>query len=403
MSLLSIAEAQTRLLADVKAMPVEAVRLEDANGRTLAEDLFALRTQPPFSASAMDGYAARTDDVAEPPVDLKVIGTAAAGHGFDGSVGPGEAVRIFTGAPVPPGADTIVIQENTLREPDSDTVTVTEPARVDQFIRPAGLDFALGQKLLKTGRRLGYRELALAAAMNYGVVRVRHRPVVAILATGDELVPAGGNPGPDQIIASNSHGVAAIVADLGAIPFDLGIASDTIESISAAIRRARDAKADILVTLGGVSVGDHDLVRDALGENDFQMGFWRIAMRPGKPLMFGNSGPMKVLGLPGNPVSSLVCSLLFLAPLIRSMLGVDKPFAHEETAVLGADVKENDLRQDYLRATLDVDANGRTVATPRELQDSSLLAMMAGAEALLIRPPHAPAAEAGSPCKIIRL
>ena len=403
MSLLSVTEAQQHLLEGVTPLETEVVRLAAANGRMLAEDLEALRTQPPFAASAMDGYAVRAVDVEKVPATLTVIGEAAAGHGFAGTVGRGEAVRIFTGAPVPRRADTIVIQEDTTREDGSDAVTVTESAEYGTYVRPAGLDFALGQTLLHQGTRLDYRTLSLAAAMNHGTVRVRRRPVVAILATGDELVEAGGTPGPDQIIASNSHGVAGIVADAGGEPLDLGIAADTVEAISTAIRRAREARADILVTLGGVSVGDHDLVRHALGENAFEMAFWRIAMRPGKPLMFGKAGPMRVLGLPGNPVSSLVCSLLFLAPLVRSMLGVSAPFAPEVPAILGEDLAENDRRQDYLRATLELDEEGRPVVTPRSLQDSSLLSMLAGAEALIIRPPFAPAAKAGSPCRIIRL
>ncbi len=402
MNLLTVSEAQSRLIDDVGPMPVERIALADANGRTLAEDLDALRTQPPFAASAMDGYAVRAADVQSVPVRLSVIGKAPAGHAFAGQVGPGEAVRIFTGAPVPKGADTIVIQEHTEKTEDGG-VLVREATPIDRYVRPAGLDFALGQVLLRAGQRLDFRTLSLAAAMNHGTVPVRRKPVVAILATGDELVPAGGDPRPDQIIASNSHGVASLVADAGGKVFDLGIATDTVEVISASIHRARDAGADVLVTLGGASVGEHDLVRDALGENDFEMAFWRIAMRPGKPLMFGNTGPMKVLGLPGNPVSSLVCSLIFLVPLIRTMLGVAKPFPHEEPAVLGADVRENNVRQDYIRATLAHDAAGRTVATPRTLQDSSLLSMMAGAEALIIRPAFAPAARAGAPCTIIRL
>ena len=402
MSLLSVEDALQRLLDGVEAIETETVSLTEAGGRVLAQDVFSLRTQPPFNASAMDGYAVRSFDVELPPVTLEVIGIAPAGHGFDGEVGRGQAVRIFTGAPVPRGADAILIQEDT-RVDDEGEVVALSSVPVDQHIRPAGLDFALGQKLLTSGRRLGFKELGLAAAMNHDRLTVRKRPKVAILATGDELVAPGSEPGPDQIVASNSFAIAALVEEMGGIPVDLGIVADETDAITDAVKNALAIDTDILITLGGASVGDHDLVRDALGGTGFELGFWRIAMRPGKPLMFGHIGPMKVLGLPGNPVSSIVCSLLFLRPLLKTMLGATDLHLLEEEAVLGTDVRANDQRQDYLRATLRQDKDGRTVATPLPLQDSSLLTALANADALLIRPPFAPAEEIGAKCRIIRL
>lgn len=402
MSLLSVEDALTRLLDGVEALGTETLGLDAARGRILAENVIALRTQPPFNASAMDGYAVRAVDIETVPAKLAVIGEAPAGHGFDGEVGPRQAVRIFTGAPVPHGADTILIQERARRDDDK-TVTALESVPVEEFIRPAGLDFALGQRLLASGRRLGYRELALAAAMNHDRLTVRQRPKVAIVATGDELVAPGEEPGPDQIVASNSYAVSALVDEMGGTAADLGIVADDTEAIEKAIRDALDDGTDILVTLGGASVGDHDLIQDALGDIGFELGFWRIAMRPGKPLIFGHVGPMKVLGLPGNPVSSIVCSLLFLRPLLKTLLGADDPHLPEEDAVVGASIGANDQRQDYLRATLRQDRQGRVVATPLPLQDSSLLTTLANADALLIRPPFAPEAETGSMCRIIRL
>ncbi|MBB4302305.1 molybdopterin molybdotransferase [Rhodobium orientis] len=403
MSLLSVEEAYKRLLAGIQPVGTEVVPLSEANGRFLAEDVYSLRTQPPFDASAMDGYAVRAHDLSRVPTTLQVIGTAAAGHGFDGTVNPGEAVRIFTGAPLPDGADAILIQEKTRAGETGDTVTALSSVPVDEYIRPAGLDFALGQKLLTKGRRLGYRELALAAAMNHDTLRVAKRPKVAFLATGDELVPPGEEPGPDQIVASNGFALGAMLADLGAEPVDLGIAPDAADVIADKARSAIDGGAHVLVTLGGASVGDHDLVQTALGDIGFELGFWRIAMVPGKPLISGHIGPMRVLGLPGNPVSSIVCALLFLHPLVRALQGASEVHRPEETAVLGDPVGGNGERQAYLRARLSFSRSGHVVATPVSFQDSSLLATLSGADALVIRPPFAPPAEVGSPCKIIRL
>lgn len=403
MSLLPVEEALARVLASAGSpVAAETLPLAQCHGRTLAADLAALRTQPPFPASAMDGYAVRASDVAELPARLAVVGVSAAGHGFHASLGAGEAVRIFTGAPVPDGADTVVIQENT-EAGDESTVVVRELSAA-RHIRAAGLDFRAGDILIPAGSRLDARLLALAAAMGHAALPVHRRPRVAILATGDELVPPGSATGPDQIIASNSFAVAALVEEAGGEAIDLGIAGDNFPALEAAIGRARAAEADVLVTLGGASVGEHDLVQSALAREGMDLGFWRIAMRPGKPLMQGRIGPMRILGLPGNPVSSIVCSLVFLQPLVRALAG-DPAAGRDlsEQAILAVDVPANDQRQDYLRATLAERPDGPPLVTPFSRQDSSMLSTLAKAQALLIRPPHAPAAPAGSPARILRL
>ena len=400
--LLPVAQALVRVLASAPhPLAAETVPLAEARGRTLAADLTALRTQPPFNASAMDGYALRVGDLANLPTTLKVIGTSAAGHGFAGSVGAGEAVRIFTGAPVPQGADTVVIQENT--SADGDEVTILEGEALGRNIRKAGLDFAQGDVLLTRGTLLGPCELALAAAMNHATLSVTRRPRIALLATGDELVKPGEDLGPDQIVTSNTYAVGAYAQAAGAEVIDLGIAGDTFAAIEAGIRAARDAGADVLVTLGGASVGDHDLVQTALANEGMELGFWKIAMRPGKPLMHGRIGDMRILGLPGNPVSAIVCGVLFLVPLIRALAGDPQAGADQsEAAVLGCDLAANDSREDYLRATLE-EGHGLPVATPFGRQDSSMLRVLARSHCLVVRPPRAEAAKTGDPCRIIRL
>lgn len=399
MALMPVEEAQQRLLAGVSPLPPETVPIDAAAGRVLAADVEALRTQPPFAASAMDGWAVRAADLSAGAA-LEIRGEAAAGHGFGGTLGPGDAVRIFTGAPLPAGADTVVIQENAHR--DGDRVVIAEAAAEGANVRPAGLDFDAGTTLLKAGRLLGYREIGLAAAMNHATLPVRRRPRVAILATGDELVLPGSPVGPDQIVASNQLALAALVADLGAEPIPLGLAPDRLDAIRARIRSGLDRGADVLCLLGGASVGDHDLTRPALEAEGMALDVWKIAMRPGKPLMFGRVGDVHALGLPGNPVSSLVCGLLFLAPLIRALQGRPDILPAEEPAVLGRDLRANDQRQDYLRAGLVREA-GRLVATPSPLQDSSVLSVLSAADALVIRPPFAPAAAAGDEVRILRL
>ncbi|MGW5957771.1 molybdopterin molybdotransferase MoeA [Methylorubrum thiocyanatum] len=403
MSLLPVAEALDRILAAI-AGPVEAeeVPITRAAGRTLAADLRATRTQPPFPASAMDGYAVRAADVATVPARLRLIGTSAAGHGFVGPLGPGEAVRIFTGAPVPEGADAILIQENAGAE--GETVTAREPVAAGRFLRRAGLDFRGGETLLRAGETLDARRLALAASAGRAVLPVRRKPRVAVLATGDELVRPGEPAAWDQIVASNGLALAALSLEAGAETIDLGIVSDDLAALRDAVGRARAAEADLLVTLGGASVGDHDLVQAALGAEGMELGFWRVALRPGKPLMHGRLGRMAVIGLPGNPVSSIVCGLLFVVPAIRALLG--DPRAGEdrsEPARLGRDMPANDARQDYLRARLDTAPDRLPVVHPETRQDSSMLSVLGTSEALLIRPPHAGPAKAGDPCRIIRL
>lgn len=414
MSLISVEDALSRVLASVeKPVGIEHVPLAACAGRTLAEDVSAQRDQPPFPASAMDGYAVRSVDCAHAPATLRVIGTSAAGNRFSGTVGAMEAVRIFTGAPVPEGADAVVLQEDTDRS--GDQVTVKEASRPNRHIRAAGLDFRAGDVLLQAGLRLDSRHIALAAAMGHGILPVHRKPRVAILATGDELVRAGEPAGPDQITASSLPATMLMVEKAGAEAIDLGIARDTLESLEERIQAARDAGADILVTLGGASVGEHDLVQKALSRQGMDLGFWRVALRPGKPLMHGRLGSTLLLGLPGNPVSSLVCAVLFLIPAIRVLLG-DQKAAEDPTedAILGADLPPNRDRQDYMRASLSLQdvplslAHGPErlmlpVATPHLLQDSSMLSILERSNALLVRLPHAPAATAGEPCRVIRL
>ncbi|MBN8996970.1 MAG: molybdopterin molybdotransferase MoeA [Rhizobiales bacterium] len=400
MALLPVSEAVSRIVSGICPRPAETVPLNLSPGRRLAEPLAALRSQPPFPASAMDGYAVRSADAVS-GAELKVIGMAAAGHGFRGSPGAGECVRIFTGAPVPEGADAVLIQEDATVLP-GDRIRVGEALPAGRNVRAAGLDFRQGDVLLEAGRTMGMREVALAAALGHGTVPVRTRPRVAILATGDELVSPGEIPGPDQIIASNAVGIAAFVAAAGGEAIDLGIAADTRSSLAGVFARTRELSPDVLVTLGGASVGDHDLVQEALKAAGMELDFWKIAMRPGKPLMFGRLGETRVLGLPGNPVSSLVCAVLFLGPLLSALLG-EPPRDRTEAAILGADMGENDQRQDYVRATLTESPDSLPIVTPYPRQDSSMLATLARSDCLVIRPPFAPPASAGTLCRILRL
>lgn len=402
MSLTPVPVALRALLDSVPGpTPAETLPLSQCAGRVLAGNVAALRTQPPFANSAMDGYAARAADL-EVGRKLKVVGEAAAGRGFAGSVGPGEAVRIFTGAPIPDGADAVLIQEHA-EGVGGPVIRVTEPAGQGRFVRPAGLDFKTGEVLLEAGRRLDSAALGLAAAAGHPTLSVRRKPLVAILATGDELVLPGEPVGPDQIVASNSFALAALVEQAGGAVLDLGIARDNHPDLAGRIAAAREAGADVLVTLGGASVGEHDLVQRALTAQGMELGFWKIAMRPGKPMMMGRLGAMVALGLPGNPVSSIVCGHLFAMPLVEALLGIADPERdRSEPAILAADLPANDERQDYLRARFETIGDERRVR-PFARQDSSMLANLSRAEALLIRPAFAEAAKAGDPCRVIRL
>ncbi|MFI5018181.1 MAG: gephyrin-like molybdotransferase Glp [Dongiales bacterium] len=396
--MLSVAEARGHITAAFRSLPAEQIALPEAIGRVLAEDLHARLTQPPFAASAMDGYAVRAADVASAPVRLKIAGYAPAGGAPAAALRPGEAVRIFTGAPLPEGADTIVIQEDT--EAHEDHVLVKEAGPKGSYVRPAGLDFREGDLGLAAGKRLNARDIGLAAAMNHPWLRVRRKPRVAILATGNEIVMPGEPRTAQQIISSTGQSLIAFLRESGAEPIDLGIAPDDRQGLQRLIAGA--AGADLLVTTGGASVGDHDLVQSVLGEQGMTLDFWKIAMRPGKPLMFGRIGPTPVLGLPGNPVSSLVCAIVYLRPALKVMLGLSV-VEEEETALAGRDLGENDSRQDYLRARLATDAHGRLVATPFGKQDSSMMFLLQQADCLVVRPPQAPALRAGSPVPILRL
>ena len=398
-ALLSVADALERVLEHAAPLPAGEVPLSDAAGLVLAYSLKALRTQPPADLSAMDGYAVRASDVAKTPVRLKIIGEVAAGRPFARKVGPGETARIFTGGVMPDGADAIVIQEHTKR--DGDVVEVAKPSAKGRHIRTKGLDFTEGDTLIPNGHRLTARDLALAAGMNHPLVPVHRRPKVALFATGDELVPPGALLAPGQIVSSNNFALAALARAEGADVEDLGIVGDRLDETVAAVRRARQGGADILVTSGGASVGDYDLVQKAFTAEGMELSFWRLALRPGRPLMHGRLGAMHVLGVPGNPVSAFVCGFLFLVPLIRRLAGRNDLKRSTDTAMLGCDLPENDERADYLRATLTEGPQG-LVATPFPIQDSSMMAPLAKAGCLVIREPFEPAAKAGSRCTILK-
>jgi molybdopterin molybdotransferase len=396
-----VADALAAILAGSDPLPEEMIALDAAYHRVLARDVAARRTQPPMAMSAMDGYAVRACDAADLSARLKVIGEVAAGRPFEKKVGQGEAVRIFTGGVIPDGADAVIIQEDT--RADGDTISITEAAKTGRHIRQAGVDFCEGDVLLTKGSRLSDRDLSLAAAMNYPELPVRRRPKVAVLATGDELVMPGTTPGPGQIVYSNGYALRALAHAEGAETIDLGVAADTVAATTDGIRRARESGADILITSGGASVGDHDLVKQSLEAEGVTMAFWRIAMRPGKPMMHGRLAAMRVIGLPGNPVSSYVCAFLFLVPLIRALSGRTHVHHVREKALLGRELAANDQREDYLRAQLTRRSDGEWIATPVNHQDSSLLGFLAAAQGLVIRPPFVPAAAKDADVDILRL
>ena len=402
MSLISVEDAHQRLVG--AAGPIRrtiTVPLREAANRVLAEDIIAKRTQPGFDASAMDGYALRAEDATTPLRPLKVIGESAAGRAFDGPIGPGESIRIFTGAPMPQGADAVLIQEDAERTKDG-TLVPQEAVSPGQHVRPAGVDFSAGTMLLKAGTHLTPGAVALAASGGHPVLKVLDRPKVAVLATGDELVPPGAVVGPSQIVASNSYGVAALVEAAGGQVIDCGIAPDREDEIAGHLQRALADGCDCFVTIGGASVGDHDLIGKVFEKSEVEIAFLKVAMRPGKPLMAGRIGDMHLVGLPGNPASSMVAATLFLGPLIRRLAGfADRPLTRP--AILGADVPENGMRTDFMRSTAQMRDDGTTVANPLSRQDSSLLSIYAAADVLVMRPPHAPSARAGDPCLVVDL
>lgn len=391
MSLLPVDEARARILKGVKPLPPETVKLEMALGRVLAKAVMAKRDQPPFAGSAMDGYAVRAEDVTTVPVQLALIGTSAAGRAYSGTLRPGTAVRILTGAPLPKGADAVVIQENTSRV--GPLLTVLQPSSPGKHVRRLGLDFAEGDELVPANRKLGPRDIGLLSAGNAATVSVRRKPRIVVFATGDELILPGQKPRPDQIVSSNSHALQALAESFGAEVINLGIVRDTLKATIAAVRKGLDA--DILISTGGASVGDTDFVQEAFKACGVKIDFWKIAIRPGKPFMYGRRGKTHVMGLPGNPVSALITARIFLKPLIAAMQGF--PTEEPETlARLTAAMPANDGRQDYVRAALSVAADGTRTVTPFAAQDSSMQRTLQQSQALIIRPPEAPAAPANS-------
>jgi molybdopterin molybdotransferase len=402
MALMPVADALDNILTGVMPLGPEEVGLRFASGRVLAYPLTATLTNPPFDASSMDGYAVRHADIAAHPARLRIIGEAAAGHPFSGHVNQHEAVRIFTGAPIPDGADTVVIQENTRN--DKDHVTISEAAPAGSNIRARGQDFHEGDLILQRGKCLSTRDLLLAATAGHAMFAAVKRPVVAILATGDELVEPSDRPLAGQIVSSNSYGLAALIEAAGGIPKMLGIAQDNVEDLATKLRDAETA--DILVTTGGASVGDHDLVRPALEAAGCKLHFYKIAMRPGKPMFFGTrpgpSGTQRILGLPGNPVSAMIGARVFLAPLIGALLGRPAPL-DTLTATLAVPLEANGPRDHYMRATLEAAGSSQPRVTPFENQDSALVSTLAAANCLIINPANAPAQAAGQPVTVMRL
>lgn len=396
--LLPVDTARTRILDGLTPTAAETVSLSEGAGRVLARGLTARLTQPPADVSAMDGYAVRAADAAE-GATLAVIGAAPAGRPFAGSVGAGQAVRIFTGGFVPEGADTILLQEDATA--GNGSVRVNEAATAGRHIRRRGLDFAEGAEVLPAGRKLTARDIGLAAASNNPWLAVHRRPRIGILATGDEIALPGDPIPTGGIVSSNAHALAALIRANGGDPVVLPIAPDDSAAIAEVAATAHAF--DLLVTTGGASVGEHDLIQSALGAEGFELGFWKIAMRPGKPLIWGRLGRTPVLGLPGNPVSALICGVVFLIPAIARLSGLPGAPPPTRRVLTGVALAANDQRADHLRSTLSLDPEGRMVAMPARVQDSSMLATLARADALVLRAPHAPALPAGAEVEVILL
>lgn len=400
--MISVEEARARILADLRATSAEVVALADVWNRVTAADVIARLTQPPADVSAMDGYALRAADGVL-GMRLTVIGAAPAGHPFEGSVGPGQIVRLFTGSVVPDGADAILLQEDARR--DGDTVTVNEAVSQGRHIRRAGQDFARGEIVVPVGRRLTARDVGLAAAANHPWLSVHRRPRIAVLATGDEIAMPGEPIPPGGIVSSNAHALAALVRAAGGLATVLPVAQDTRDAVAAVADAVTGM--DLLVTTGGASVGDHDLIISGLETRGLVVDFWQIAMRPGKPLLFGWLGgkgsSVPVLGLPGNPVSAMVCAILFLLPALARLSGLPAAPPPTTTAILGKAVAANDHRADHLRSTVTTDSAGRLTVMPFPVQDSAMLRRLALADALILRPPHAPALPEGAEVPVIRL
>jgi molybdopterin molybdotransferase len=396
--LISVEEARASILASLRLTGAETVSLAEAWNRVLARPVAARLTQPPADVSAMDGYALRAAD-GQAGAMLTVIGTAPAGHPFSGPIAPGQALRLFTGSVIPDGADCVALQEDVDR--DADRIILREPAREAAHIRPRGQDFAQGDIVLAAGTRLGARQIGLAAAANHAWLTVCRRPVVAILATGDEIALPGETPPPGGIVSSNSHMLAALIRAAGGDPLILPVAGDTPAAIADAVTGA--PRADLLVTTGGASVGDHDAVQAGLGKLGFELAFWKIAMRPGKPMISGSIAGLPVLGLPGNPVSAFVCAILFLQPAISRLLGLPGAAPATVPAIAGTALRANDRRADHLRATLSQGDSGALVATPFARQDSGMLSILTSADCLVLRAPNAPHIAAGAAIEVIPL
>lgn len=399
-SLIPAEEALARVVGGATVLDSEQVPLNEASGRVLADDVKALRSQPPFDVSAMDGYAARSADLAA-GTPLTVVGESAAGHQLGRELRAGEAARIFTGAIVPNGADVVVEQESATRDADRVSLPAYEAGK---NIRRAGIDFREGTVILRKGERLSPRALGLAAAMDHAALPCTRRPRVAIFSTGDELVAPGAGGPPERIVASNHYSVAALCAREGAVVVDARVLKDKLDLITEAIDGAKE-NADVIVTLGGASVGDHDLIIPALQRAGATVDFHKIALRPGKPTLSGGLGKARVLGLPGNPVSTYVCSVIFLLPLLRKLQGMNDPVPKPQPAVLGEAMWENDHRADYVRCKSHFDDRGHRVVMPflKKSQDSSFTSVLAQADCLLIRAPNAPAAKAGDIVSVIPL